>query len=143
LQLISITQRETEIAREHYAKGNQSLALLALKKRNFQKGLLDKTIAQLLNLEEMVHSIEFAAVQVQVVAGLRQGNEILNQLREEIRVEDVELLMDSTAEAIAYQNVAVKLVGLRCLLFRKFPACSRDSPWLDTRLELRLMRMSC
>lgn len=55
----------------------------------------------------MVHSIEFAAVQVEVVAGLRQGNQILNQLREEIRIEDVELLMENTAEAIAYQNVPI------------------------------------
>ena len=100
-----ITERETEIAKEHLAKGNKSLAMLALKKRNYQRGLLEKTQDQLLNLEQLVQSIEFAQVQVQVFDGLKKGNAILSELQQEMKLEDVELLMEETAEAIAYQNV--------------------------------------
>ena len=52
-----------------------------------------------------MQSIEFAQVEVQVVEGLKVGNQILKELQEEIKIDDVEKLMDDTAEAIAYQNV--------------------------------------
>lgn len=105
LQLKFVTERETEIAKEHLKNGNKPLALLALKKRNYQNGLLQKTDDQLFNLEQLVQSIEFAQVEAQVFAGLKSGNQILKELQEEIKIEDVEKLMDDTAEAIAYQNV--------------------------------------
>lgn len=100
-----ITGRETEIAKEHLAKGNKQLALLALKKRNYQQSLLAKTQDQLLNLEQLVQSIEFSRVQLQVIDGLKKGNAVLSELQQEMKIEDVELLMEETAEAIAYQKV--------------------------------------
>lgn len=100
-----VTERETEIAKEQLQKGNKSLALLALKKRTYQNSLLDKTHEQLFTLEQLVQSIEFAQVEAQVFAGLKTGNNILAELQAEIRIEDVERLMEDTAEAIAYQNV--------------------------------------
>lgn len=100
-----ITERETEIAKEHLKKGNKPLALLALKKKNYQTSLLEKTQDQLFTLEQLVQSIEFAQVEARVFAGLKSGNKILAELQEQIKIEDVERLMDDTAEAIAYQNV--------------------------------------
>lgn len=105
-----VTERETEIAKEHLKNGNKSLALLALKKRNYQTGLLQKTEDQLFSLEQLVQSIEFAQVEAQVFAGLRTGNQILKEIQNEIKIEDVEKLMDDTAEAIAYQNVFISFV---------------------------------
>lgn len=102
-----VTERETEIAKEHLKNGNKPLALLALRKRNYQNGLLQKTGDQLFNLEQLVQSIEFAQVEAQVFAGLKSGNQILKELQDEIKIEDVEKLMDDTAEAIAYQNVQI------------------------------------
>ena len=100
-----VTERETEIAKEQVQKGNKPLALLALKKRNYQNSLLEKTHEQLFTLEQLVQSIEFAQVEAQVFAGLKTGNKILAELQDEIKIEDVERLMEDTAEAIAYQNV--------------------------------------
>lgn len=100
-----VTERETDIAKEHLQKGNKALALLALKKRNYQTGLLQKTDDQLFNLEQLVQSIEFAQVESQVFVGLQTGNYILKEIQKEIRIEDVEKLMEDTEEAIAYQNV--------------------------------------
>jgi charged multivesicular body protein 6 len=81
------------------------LALLALKKRNYQNSLLEKTHDQLWNLEQLVQSIEFAQVESRVFSGLKAGNEILKELQAEIKIEDVEQLMEDTAEAVAYQQV--------------------------------------
>lgn len=101
-----MTERETEIAKEHLRNGNKPLALLALKKRTYQTTLLTQTHSQLFTLEQLVQSIEFAQVEVQVVEGLKTGNKILKELQAEVSIEDVEKLMDDTAEAIAYQNVS-------------------------------------
>jgi charged multivesicular body protein 6 len=49
-----ILGRETEIAKAHLAAGNKPLALLALKKKKYQEGLLESTSSQLLNLEQLV-----------------------------------------------------------------------------------------
>ena len=81
------------------------MALLALKKRNYHNSLLEKTHDQLWNLEQLVQSIEFAQVESRVFSGLKAGNEILKELQAEIKIEDVEQLMEDTAEAVAYQQV--------------------------------------
>lgn len=104
-----VTERETEIAKEQLKKRNKSLALLALKKRNYQNSLLEKTQNQLFTLEQLVQSIEFAQVEAQVVHGLKAGNAILTEISQEIRIEDVERLMEDTAEAVAYQNEVSRL----------------------------------
>lgn len=104
-QLSIVTQRETEIAKEHLLRGNKPLALLALKKRNYQTSLLESTQSQLWNLDQLVQSIEFAQVEAQVISGLKTGNSILSKLKQELKIENVERLMEDTAEAIAYQNV--------------------------------------
>ena len=50
-------------------------------------------------------SIENAMVERQVMDGLKLGNEILGKIQAEMRVEDVEKLMEDTRDAIAYQKV--------------------------------------
>lgn len=46
--------RETEIAKEHLRAGHKDKALLALKKKKYQEQLMEKTTAQLFNLEQLV-----------------------------------------------------------------------------------------
>lgn len=88
-----------------------SSALLALKRRRYQEQLLSRTQAQMLNLEELVHSIQFASLQSQVFAALHEGNDVLRALNNETRLEDVEQLMDETREAVAYQQQVADLLG--------------------------------
>ncbi|KAJ1544682.1 Vacuolar protein sorting-associated protein 20 [Cladochytrium tenue] len=59
---------------------------------------------QLLNLEHMTQTIEYSLIEMDIVAGLKKGNEVLAQIHKEMSVEAVEKLMDDTADAIAYQN---------------------------------------
>jgi charged multivesicular body protein 6 len=108
-----LTSRETAIAKEMLAKGDKPRALLALRRKKYQESLLMKTDAHLEQLEKLTSSVEFALVQKDVVFGLQQGTNVLNEIHKEMGgIEHVEKLMGETADAIAYQNVC--LSWLRC-----------------------------
>jgi Snf7 len=53
-QIQVILDREHEIARQQLAAGHKDRALVALRKRKYQEGLLVKTDGQLENLEQVV-----------------------------------------------------------------------------------------
>ncbi|KAH8549582.1 Snf7-domain-containing protein [Umbelopsis sp. PMI_123] len=99
-----VTDKEVQIAKQCLAQGNKKKALISLKKKKYQEQLLEKTDAQLMNLEELTNSIEFAVVEKQVLDGLQKGNEVLKEIHKEMSVEAVQKLMDDTADAIEYQN---------------------------------------
>ena len=50
-------------------------------------------------------TIEFSLVEVSVLHGLKQGNEVLKAIHAEMSVESVERLLEETAEAREYQRV--------------------------------------
>ncbi|KAJ2494043.1 Vacuolar protein sorting-associated protein 20 [Coemansia sp. RSA 2050] len=99
-----VLDREDSLARELLLKGDKRRALLALRRRKYQEQMIRTTDDQLLNLQNLVDTIEFSLVQKDVIFGLEQGSKVLTQLNKEMRIEDVERLADDTAEAIAYQN---------------------------------------
>ncbi|TGO55414.1 hypothetical protein BOTNAR_0245g00190 [Botryotinia narcissicola] len=102
-----LTDRETVIAKEMLAKGDKKRALLALRRKKYQESLLAKTDAQLEQLEKLTSSVEFALVQKDVVFGLQQGTNVLNQIHKEMGgLDHVEKLMGETADAIAYQQAS-------------------------------------
>ncbi|KAI9032824.1 Snf7-domain-containing protein [Phycomyces nitens] len=99
-----VLEKEVSEARKALGQGNKKKALLALKKKKYQEQLLEKTDQQLMNLEELTNTIEFALVEKQVMEGLKGGNATLKEIHKEMSLEDVEKLMDDTEDAIAYQN---------------------------------------
>ncbi|KAH9837049.1 Snf7-domain-containing protein [Rhodofomes roseus] len=99
-----VLNREHDIAKQQLAAGNKDRALLTLRKRKYQEGLLAKTDAQLENLDKLVSTIEFSLIEVSVLHGLQQGNEVLKQIHKEMNVEAVEKLLEETAEAREYQR---------------------------------------
>ena len=56
-------------------------------------------------------AIEFSLIEADVVNGLKTGNEALKALQNEMRLEDVEKLMQDTADAIAYQEEVSALIA--------------------------------
>ena len=50
----AVIERETEMARQLMKEGKKQQALLALKKRKYQEGLLAQSQAQLANVKELV-----------------------------------------------------------------------------------------
>lgn len=108
-----LTSREKEIAKQMLAKGDKPKALLALRRKKYQESLLEKTDAQLEQLEKLTSSVEFALVQKDVVFGLQQGTSVLKEIHKEMGgLEHVEKLMGETADAVAYQQVSCALCHL-------------------------------
>ncbi|KAH9968850.1 Snf7-domain-containing protein [Russula dissimulans] len=99
-----ILEREHEIAKQQLTAGHKDRALVALRRRKYQEGLLVKTDGQLYNLEELVSTIEFSLVQASVLHGLKQGNEVLKEIHKELNLDSVEKLLEETAEAREYQR---------------------------------------
>lgn len=96
------------------ARGDKPRALLALRRKKYQQGLLAKTDAQLAQLEQLTSSVEFAQIQKDVVFGLQQGTRVLQEIHREMGgIEHVEKLMGETADAIAYQNEVSEMLGGR------------------------------
>jgi len=104
IKVNAVLTRETEIAKSLLLQGKKKQAMVALKKKKYQEQLLDKSEQQLLNIQEMVDSIEFAQMEKKVFDGLKQGNEVLKEIHSEMSVEAVEQLMSDTQDAIDYQN---------------------------------------
>ena len=62
------------------------------------------TDGQLDNLQTLVNDLEFAQVEQQVVNGLKIGNEALKKANEMLSIDEIEQIMDDTAEAIEKQK---------------------------------------
>lgn len=75
-----------------------------MRKKRYQEQLLQRTENQLENLEKMTHDIEFAQIEIQVVDGLKRGNEALKKLNDALNIEDVERILDETREGIEKQQ---------------------------------------
>jgi len=103
-KISTVVERETQIAKQLLQQSKKKQALLALKKKKYQEGLLDKTNNMLMNLEEMVNSIEFAQMEKEIFDRLKTGNETLKEIHKEMSIEAVEQLMEDTQEAIQYQK---------------------------------------
>lgn len=101
-----LTDREKAIAKECLLKGDTNRAKLALRRKKYQEGLIQKTDAQLAQLEQLTSDVEFALVQKDVLFGLQQGTAVLKEIHKEMGgIENVEKLLGENAEARAYQEV--------------------------------------
>ncbi|KZT57075.1 hypothetical protein CALCODRAFT_483435 [Calocera cornea HHB12733] len=99
-----VLDAEKRIAKEALAAGRKDRALIALRRRKYQEQLLVKTDQQLETLETLVSNVEFSLVQKDVMFGLQQGNSVLKEMHKEMSLEQVEKLMEDTADAVAYQR---------------------------------------
>ncbi|KAI0837314.1 charged multivesicular body protein 6 [Hypoxylon sp. FL0890] len=113
-RIVVLTDKETSIARQMLAAGDKKRALLALRRKKYQESLLEKTDAQLAQLEQLTRNVEFALIQKDVVFGLQQGTKVLKEIHAEMGgIEHVEKLMGETADAIAYQREVSEMLGGR------------------------------
>ncbi|CAI9720831.1 multivesicular body 6 [Octopus vulgaris] len=103
--------REKEAARALLKNGRRERVKLLLRKKKFQEGLIQKTENQLETLERLVHDIEFAQIEANVLQSLKEGNDSLKKMHELMSLEDVEKIMDETAEGIKYQQEIDELLA--------------------------------
>ncbi|XP_022192982.2 charged multivesicular body protein 6 [Nilaparvata lugens] len=97
-------ENERLLAKKLLNEGKRDRAKLLLKKKRYQEQLLSRTDGQLENLETLVHDLEFAQIETQVVEGLKVGNDALKKVNDMINIEEVEKILDETREGIEKQK---------------------------------------
>ena len=96
--------KDREVARKLLQDGKKDRALLMLKKKKrMEKSILDMD-NKLEVLEKMVADIEFSQIELQLVDGLKTGNEALKQLNSILSIENIESILDETKESAQKQK---------------------------------------
>jgi len=110
-QLDAVIEAEKQAARDLIRDKKKDRALLALKKKRVQEELLQKVDAWLINVEQQLADIELASKQKAVFESLKAGSKAMKEIQNEISLDDVQKLMDDTAEAKAYQDEVNAMLG--------------------------------
>jgi charged multivesicular body protein 6 len=97
-------EKDRQLARKLLQDGKKDRAKLLLRKKRFQEQILQKTDGQLENLEHLVHDLEFSTIEMQVIDGLKVGNEALKKIHEVLNVDEVERILEETREGIEKQR---------------------------------------
>eukprot|EP00741_Cyanophora_paradoxa_P016806 tig00020941_g16230.t1 len=100
----TLMEQESAVAMQLLREKKKDRALLALRRKKYQEQLLQKTEAIIMNLEQMVNSIEFAQMQARVVESMKEGNAALKAIQAELSVDSIERLMEDTEESLAKQR---------------------------------------
>ncbi|XP_046400001.1 charged multivesicular body protein 6-A [Ischnura elegans] len=104
-------ERDRELAKKLLKDGKKEKALLLLRKKKYQEQLLSKTDGLLQNLEHMVQDLEFSQVEMQVLDGLKAGNEALKKVHEILSVDEVERILEETREGVEKQREIDELLS--------------------------------
>lgn len=104
-------ERDRELARTLLKDGKKDKVRLLLRKKKFQEQLLEKTDGQLENLEHLVHDLEFAQIEVEVLSGLKTGNEALKEVHKLLNIEDVEKILEETRDGVEKQREIDELLS--------------------------------
>jgi charged multivesicular body protein 6 len=110
-QLDAVIEAEKQAAKDLLREKKKERALLALKKKKVQEELLKQVDAWLINVEQQLADIELTSKQKAVFESLKTGNEAMKKIQSEINLDDVQKLMDDTAEAKAYQDEINEILG--------------------------------
>ncbi|CAN6874207.1 unnamed protein product [Brassica oleracea var. botrytis] len=110
-QLEKVIEAEKQAARDLIREKRKDRALLALKKKRTQQDLLKQVDQWVINVEQQLADIELTSKQKAVFESLKQGNSAIKAIQSEVNLDDVQKLMDDTAEAKAYQDELSAILG--------------------------------
>ncbi|KAL2248805.1 vacuolar protein sorting-associated protein 20 homolog 2 [Sesamum indicum] len=110
-QLEAVIEAEKQAAKDLLREKKKDRALLALKKKKVQEDLLKQVDGWLINVEQQLADVELASKQKAVFESLKAGNNAVKAIQSEINLDDVQKLMEDTAEAKAYQDEISAILG--------------------------------
>uniref|UniRef100_M4BUD2 hydroxymethylglutaryl-CoA lyase n=1 Tax=Hyaloperonospora arabidopsidis (strain Emoy2) TaxID=559515 RepID=M4BUD2_HYAAE len=100
-----------ESAKNLLQAGKRDRAKLALKLKKYKEQQMQQADEHLIQVLEMLDTVEWETRQLQVFEGLKAGNSILNAIHKEMTVEALEELMLETEEAHTMANEISKIIG--------------------------------
>ena len=103
--------RDKDVATQLVSDGKKDRALLLLRKKKRMESKMITLDLHLDKLEQMVADIEFAQIEVQLVDGLKVGNDALKELNQLLSVESIESILEETQEAAAKQRELTELLS--------------------------------
>ncbi|XP_050346123.1 charged multivesicular body protein 6-A [Nymphalis io] len=104
-------ERDRLLAKKLLAENKRDRAKLLLKKKRYQENLLQNADIQLEKLEQLTHDLEFTQIEVQVLDGLKTGNEALKKVHDILNIDDIEKILDETREGIEKQREIDELIS--------------------------------
>eukprot|EP00879_Flechtneria_rotunda_P010452 GHRR01010928.1.p1 GENE.GHRR01010928.1~~GHRR01010928.1.p1 ORF type:complete len:229 (+),score=94.42 GHRR01010928.1:619-1305(+) len=99
------------VARELIVVQKKDRALLALKRKKLSENQLQNIQAYLMNVEDMLSNMELTKQQSNVMNALNQGNEALKKAQQGMPLDDIQRLMDESAEAKEYQDKVQDIIS--------------------------------
>ncbi|KAI6173640.1 Charged multivesicular body protein 6 [Aphelenchoides besseyi] len=97
-------ERHREMAKELLHKDRKDRALLLLKRKKFGEAMMKRIDNNLQQVYTMIANIETAVMNKELFETLQEGNKALTTLNNAFSLEDIEKIMEDTAEAAEYQQ---------------------------------------
>uniref|UniRef100_A0A6U6CBD7 Charged multivesicular body protein 6 n=2 Tax=Guillardia theta TaxID=55529 RepID=A0A6U6CBD7_GUITH len=103
-QIQSAIDQAQKVAAALIKEKKKDRALLALKKKKLHTRRLTKVLDQVMHMEELISGVETAQRDKEVFLAMKKGSESLKEIRQELSLENVENLMNESADAVESQN---------------------------------------
>ncbi|XP_041978121.1 charged multivesicular body protein 6-A [Aricia agestis] len=104
-------ERDRQLAKKLLAQDKRDKAKSLLKKKKYQEQLLLNADIQLEKIEQLTHDLEFTQIEIQVLDGLKTGNEALKKVHAILNIDEIEKILDETKEGIEKQREIDELIS--------------------------------